>query len=218
MNIQFLRKTSVTRRFFYALAQKRAEDVVRKIKPYLVRGETVLELGSGTCNVAEILLRKGFNVKLVDVKDQSFVPDLQPILYDGINLPFANDTFDTASLLDVLHHTMRPEQVLKEAKRVARRLVIMESIYCHRPEKVLFLIVDSILNLEFAGHPRNYRKDEEWRNLFTELGLHITSVDYTGFWWVFRCATYLLEKRGDSCSNRPSPNEIQMSSGTQCCL
>ena len=171
--------------------------MVRKIERHLLPGETVLELGSGTCNVAEILLRKGFIVKLVDVKDQSFVPGLQPTLYDGITLPFASDTFDTATILDVLHHTRNPEQVLKEAKRVARRLLVMECVYCHRFQKVLTLIMDSILNLEFVYRPWNYHTDEEWRNLFTELGLCIISADSALFWGVFRGATYLLEKRND---------------------
>ena len=171
--------------------------MVRKIERHLLPGETVLELGSGTCNVAEILLRKGFIVKLVDVKDQSFVPGLQPTLYDGITLPFASDTFDTATILDVLHHARNPEQVLKEAKRVATRLLVMECVYCHTFQKVLTLIMDSILNLEFAYDAWNYHTDEEWRNLFTELGLRIISADSAVFWRVFRGATYLLEERND---------------------
>lgn len=45
---------------------------------------------------------------------------------DAIELPFGDDSFDIAHLRGVLHHMARPEAAIKEAFRVAPRLVIIE--------------------------------------------------------------------------------------------
>jgi 2-polyprenyl-3-methyl-5-hydroxy-6-metoxy-1,4-benzoquinol methylase len=40
--------------------------------------------------------------------------------YDGVTLPFPEQTFDIVTISDVLHHTSNPEQVLKELFRVTK--------------------------------------------------------------------------------------------------
>jgi len=193
MDISFLKKIAALRRPIYNLGRRRAEDVVIKIMPYLAQCKTVLEFGAGTCNVAELLTEKGFILTIVDIKDLSFVPSLQPIIYDGRKLPFLDATFDVVTLLDVLHHTKYPDRLLNEAKRVSNRVIVMESVYTYALQKLLFLVVDSLLNMEFMGHPWNYRMDKEWRSLFTQLGFGIIKTESGSYWLLFKSSTYVLE-------------------------
>ena len=66
----------------------------------------------------------------MDVKNKSLFPEIQPTVYDGNSLPISDSKFNTVLLLTVLHHTNKPEIVLKEAVRVSKeRLIVMEDIY-----------------------------------------------------------------------------------------
>ncbi|MCH2440074.1 MAG: class I SAM-dependent methyltransferase [Candidatus Poseidoniia archaeon] len=42
---------------------------------------------------------------------------LDPVIFDGKQIPFEDDAFDLAIVLTVLHHTSNPEEVLREAMR-----------------------------------------------------------------------------------------------------
>jgi len=190
----FLRRSRVLSQLVCVCGRRRANSVVGRIERYLAPGERILELGSGSCHVANLLLKRGYRVTLMDVKEQSFVPGLRPLLYDGVSVPLADDTFDTATVLDVLHHANYPEQVLMEAKRVAKRVIVMESIYYCLLQRVLTVVMDMVINQEFASHPRNHRTDSEWRRLFRRNDLRVLDVEIARFWGVFHVATYLLEK------------------------
>lgn len=160
----------------------------------MLYARTIIDIGAGTCNVAELLSEKGFLLQPVDVKNLSFVKNYQPIIFNGTTLPFLDNSFDSALLLDVLHHTSNPEQLLQEAKRVANSVLVMESVYNCIPQKVLFLIIDSFLNMEFLNHPWNYRTDEQWQLLFRQLGFRIAKSASARFWFLFQSQTYVLEK------------------------
>lgn len=50
------------------------------------------------------------------------------VLGDANKLPFMNDAFDLVTLLDVLHHTLKPEEIVREAKRVSNRYLVVAEI------------------------------------------------------------------------------------------
>jgi len=193
MNTLSFRRIWLTRKVIYILGRRRASDVLRKIEPYLYDSSTVLELGSGTCNVAELLRDKGFILTIVDVKDLSFVAGLRPIICDSKTLPFQDNSFDVATVLDVLHHAAKPETLVKEARRVAKRVIVMENISNFVLQRLLFAMVDSLLNMEFM-RPQNYRSDNEWQNLFRGLGFRLIHSDSAAFWLLFRSQTYVLDR------------------------
>ncbi len=155
-------------------------------------GDRLLEVGCGPGSVCLLLKNRGFSVVPLDVTDSSLTPEVRPVLYDGRTMPFADGTFDVALLLTVLHHTPDPERILIEAARVARRIIVIEDIYHNRAQRYLTYVMDSLVNLEFAGHPHNNKADSEWRTLFAKLGMRIDSAHSWRYLLLFRQACYCL--------------------------
>jgi len=99
---------------------------------------SLLDLGCGTGHIG-LVLQKQYRqrITLVDVKahlgyvgewlfglpcarqiSKQYKIPLQ--LYDGRKLPFADGSFDTVLLVSALHHADNPDEVLREAARVAQ--------------------------------------------------------------------------------------------------
>jgi ubiquinone/menaquinone biosynthesis C-methylase UbiE len=193
MSLHLLQKTALTRRFLLALAAPRARETVDHFAHYLQPGERILDVGSGICDITKLLIDQGQQVTALDVKDFSFVPDVHPVLYDGQHMPFAPKQFDTALILTVLHHTPNPEAVLQEATRVARRVIITEDVYYNIVHKYATFFMDSLLNLEFLGHPHSNKTDAQWREVFRKAGLHVKGEKAMGSFLVLRHRMYVLE-------------------------
>ena len=111
--------------------------------------------------------------------------NLDLILYDGEKMPFPNNSFDTVLLICVLHHTEKPEAVLKEAKRVSRnKIIILEDTYNSFFSKTVLCFWDVITNLSsFLIKPFgekmsfNFKKVSQWQKIFDELSLKIISEE-----------------------------------------
>jgi len=138
--------------------------------------------------------RQGYDLTPIDVQDLTLSQEIEPEIYDGKNLPYRNTSFDSALILTVLHHTPNPREVLLEAKRVSKKIIIIEDIFKNPVQKYLTLFVDSIVNLEFSAHPHSNKSDNEWKELFIELGLKLKEAKYNRFLLFFRQAVYYLEK------------------------
>lgn len=193
MFVRFLQKYHPTRRAVYRLGRGRAENVCRQVTPWLNESDWILDIGAGTCNVCEILAERDFDVTPVDVEDLSFVDGLRAKIFDGERLPFDDDEFDVALLLAVLHHTEHPERLLAEAARVAPRLIVMEDVCENRLQKYATRAIDSLLNLEFLGHPHTNKSDDEWRRIFAATGLRLLAAADER-WLAVKSATYSLER------------------------
>jgi len=111
------------------LLNERADLVANQVRAH-IRPLRVLDCGCGDGRVAS-RLAAGLDFTLADlvrpgctaVESLPFVP-----LIDGEDLPFADASFDTCLLLTVLHHAEDPVRVLRNALRVSRRVVIIESV------------------------------------------------------------------------------------------
>lgn len=178
----------------YKIGLARDRQLVGLITPYLKGSINILDIGCGLCRITKILQDKGFKVTPIDVQNLSIMEDITPTIYDGKKLPFKNNSFDTALLLTVLHHTPDPEAILNEAKRVSKKIIIIEDIYKNTAHKYLTFALDSLINLEFFGHPHLNKDDDGWKKLFKKLNLKLKSAKYKKIWKVFSTATYFLEK------------------------
>lgn len=143
-------------------------------------------------SVVQVLRNNGYQVSPVDVQDTSVRDDLIPTIYDGEHLPYTDQQFDACLLLTVLHHCSDPDQILAEAGRVARKVIVIEDIYSSRWQRRLTWWLDSLLNWEFTGHPHNNRSDLEWRNAFRELNQNLIVASKRRVAGVFCQVTYLL--------------------------
>lgn len=188
-------------RLIVASNRRRTADIAGHVLPHVQLGERILDIGAGTCQVAEAIIQRGHDVTLVDVADGSLVPGLHPHIYDGQRLPFPDDSFDVALLITVLHHIPRPDDTLVEARRVARRIAIIEDVYESNAEKWLTWIGDSWLNREFFGHPHSNRTDQGWRETFERFDLRLVEARQKMHWFFpfrFRHAIYVLSRDGSA--------------------
>ena len=192
-----MRLPAPVRDWMFARQQRRADELLDVFAAHLKPGERVLDIGSGEGLLADALLRRKFDVTMVDVVDKAMLPHVAPVVYDGVVLPWPADTFDVALLITVLHHIPQPEQTLREARRVAKRVIVMEDVFRSPLEKQFTMLADSWVNWEWRGHPHSNRSDAEWRATFGSLALHMTAHTEQVHWlwpWRFRHGTYVLER------------------------
>lgn len=172
-------------------------DAKRKLQwlePFLSPEMNVLEVGAGPGSVLSVFRAAGHRVTGIDINDTSYDNTLRPDLYDGVTLPYADNSFDGALVLTVLHHTKDPETVLKEAARVARRVYVIEDIFTSNIHRKLTNIADSLTNLEFRGHPHSNRDDAAWHETFNRLGLTLVHTSQKPMAGYFLQALYIVDK------------------------
>lgn len=122
--------------------------------------------------------------------------------YDGRTIPYGDGDFDVVMFVDVLHHADDPTVLLCEAKRVARRAVIIKD---HTLEG--FLAGPILQFMDRMGNekhgvpvPYNYWTQEQWLESFRSLGMSI------GLWrtdlglypwpakWIFERSLHFLAR------------------------
>ena len=166
------------------------ERPFRLFVSYLKPGPTVIDIGCVSGFLLEKLLEKnkglrasGLDISPVAVK-KAQEKGLDCKLYDITEpLPFADGSFDSALLLDVLEHMFQPEPVLKEAVRVAKKYV-----YISVPN---FVSLPARVQVLFGKVPENntLRKGHIFwvtrkgiHKLIKNSGLHIEKEFINTFW------------------------------------
>ena len=193
MITNLLQKSRLLGKFNARFIDYRSKTLVKQFEQYLNKNDVILDVGSGDCRVCEILKEKGYNVAPLDVRNLSCCDTVEPILYGGKKMPFKDNKFDVALILNVLHHTPNPVEIIKEAKRVSKRVMIIEDIYKNKIHKYLTNFLDSLYNLQFIEHPHSNKTDKEWQLLFEKLGLEIKDAKHVNLLPVFRNVVYHLE-------------------------
>jgi SAM-dependent methyltransferase len=152
-----------------AVFNRRVRVLAGHIADAIPHRGTVLDLGAGDGSVAVALmqLRPDLKVEGVDVmiRPVTHIPVTQ---YDGVTLPFPDQSFDYVTIVDVLHHTDDAAAVLAEAARVARSGIVLKD---HLVEGMLaeptLRFMDWVGN---RGHdvvlPYNYLTRDEWQDAY----------------------------------------------------
>lgn len=153
---------------------QRAEEFVTAFGEFVPRKSHVLDIGGGWGFYVDPLQRlRGCQVTVLDVVKPGF-HKAPVVTYAGDQMPFADKSFDVSMLITVLHHVKSPEDLLAEAKRVTRRFVIVvEDLYQHWAGRLWTILRDSFFNLEFVGHPCQFKQKKEWFESFKRLGLKV---------------------------------------------
>ena len=153
----------------------------------------IIDIGSGPGSLLQVLGARGFKAEGLDIKDNSYRTALRPHLYGGQTMPFGTNSYDTALLATVLHHTPDPDAILKEAARIAPRVIIIEDVYEGRVMEWLTKRMDSLMNLEFFGHPHSNRTDAQWRESFVAMGLNLRHAQTYRVAGIFKQTVYVIE-------------------------
>jgi SAM-dependent methyltransferase len=156
---------------------RRVDTLASFIAASLPPQSKVLDIGSGNGLIAKKVmeLRPDVSIQGVDVhkRDVEYIP---VTLYDGQTLPFEDKQFDAALFVDVLHHTNNILQLLQEARRVSRQLVLIKDHLCESPrDRSVLSYMDDVGNTRFGVTiPQNYLSKSEWDKCFDGAALRIT--------------------------------------------
>lgn len=153
--------------------RSRSKIVVNRVIPHLKNSRKIIDIGSGTGDVASLLKKEGKNITPIDVDNFHGPRLVKTTIYDGKTLPFPNRSFDTALLLMVMHHTPDPEIVFSEAARVAKEVVVIETSFTNPVNKFFTVVSDAIGNLRVEAFWNSYKSDRDWRVLFEKHGFQI---------------------------------------------
>ena len=84
----------------------------------------ILDVGCGVGQVVQRLIELGHEAYGVEISEPNIAKakEVSPLcqLYDGVTLPFNDDTFDSAGALNVLEHVEQPETFITELVRVVK--------------------------------------------------------------------------------------------------
>ncbi|MCP4439059.1 MAG: methyltransferase domain-containing protein [Aureispira sp.] len=194
MLLKFIKNIKLVKRFYSSrLGKAWVQRKLSTVIPHLSQNDSILDIGCGNGLVTDNLRQQNFQVTPMDVGDLSILESVKPIVYDGEHIPFEDQEFSAALLLTVLHHTDDPIAVLKETKRVAKRIVIIEDIYSNVVQKYMTYAMDTLVNLGHSNMTYQNKSDKEWKVCFEELGLNLIHENSKSVLLFFRQATYVVE-------------------------
>lgn len=159
---------------------RRVRVLVDHIGALVPADAQMLDVGTGDGQIARMIGQQqaGTQVQGIDImlRETTHIP---VTLFDGTTIPFADNSVDVVTFVDVLHHTDDPQRLISEAARVARSAVIIKD---HLSETALdhatLRLMDWVGN---APHgvvlPYNYAPRADWDRWFDAAGLRADRFD-----------------------------------------
>jgi ubiquinone/menaquinone biosynthesis C-methylase UbiE len=159
-----------------AVSLFRGRDIAAQLNSLLPPDCYVLDLGCGTGGVSKALAEKGHSVISADLNNYLVFPEIELIRLTGGQLPFNKKQFDACVLHMVLHHTDSQYELLSEAQRVAKRIIVGEEVVNGPAGHFLLSVYDSIANFTITGEAHSNRSEAEWLDIFSRLGFATISI------------------------------------------
>jgi SAM-dependent methyltransferase len=134
----------------------------------------VLDVGTGDGRIAAAIAsrRPDLRVEGIDVlvREDSAIP-VRP--FDGRVIPMADGSVEVVTFFDVLHHAHDPEELLREAVRVAADAVIIKDhVSDSRLASALLRFMDDVGNRRHGvALPHNYLASTQWLDILGRLRL-----------------------------------------------
>jgi SAM-dependent methyltransferase len=157
----------------------RYAQLTRRLSPHLQDVANVLDVGASCGRLARRLM----DVTRCDMIgiDIHLQPNssIEVRRYDGRTFPFADGAFDCVLMVDMLHHSADIEQMLKEARRVSRRYILLKDHYWENSiDHILLCAADYLGNAPYGvSLPYHYLRQEEWAGLFDRHRLKTVSLE-----------------------------------------
>lgn len=193
MLLFFFKSSPLFRKFFQRKIRSWTNEKANRLTPYLKEKNNIIDIGCGNALLSKHLSDLGYTVTALDIANHSVEEGIRPILYDGKTIPFENRSFDVALLITVLHHTEDPIKILKETKRVAQNIIIIEDTYTNLIQKYLTFLTDTIVNLGHSRMTYQNKSEKGWERVFDALGLKLVEKTNKKVLFFFRQTTYLLQ-------------------------
>ena len=160
---------------------RRARRLAELLLPRLPEGGRVLDVGCGDGLLASVLQASrasggGLTFEGIDIVVR---PDahIHVTPFDGETFPFDDASFDAVLIVDVLHHADDPHRLIREARRVTRKAVVIKD---HTREGLLadqtLRFMDRVGNARHGmSLPYNYWRRTEWDDALDRAGLDVVS-------------------------------------------
>lgn len=192
--------------------QRRVRILRQHLVEMIPQNAAVLDVGCGDGLIDRMILEARGDLSLQGI-DVSLRPQLHipTVCFDGRTIPHPDKSFDAVMFLDVLHHTLDPMILITEARRVARKCILVKD---HNRTGLgagpILRFMDWIGN---APHSvvltYNYWAEQRWREAFARLNL--TVAEYRsdlGLYpiparWIFERSLHFLARL--DINNRSSP-------------
>jgi len=157
---------------------RRVETLAAHVSDLLPRGLSVLDVGCGDGLLAAHVTKRRPDLQIsgidVLVRGSTHIPVRA---FDGTTIPFPSRSIDAVVFVDVLHHTVDPLVLLREAVRVSRGIVILKD---HTRDG--FLAGPTLRVMDWVGNarhgvalPYNYLSRQEWEAIFGQVGIKAQS-------------------------------------------
>jgi 2-polyprenyl-3-methyl-5-hydroxy-6-metoxy-1,4-benzoquinol methylase len=110
---------------------RRVAVLTRHLGQMIPASASVLDVGCGDGSIAKLVLgeRPDISIHGIDVLVRGIL-QIPVVQYDGKRIPHPDKSFDTVTFIDVLHHADDPLALLKDARRVARKCIIIKDHNC----------------------------------------------------------------------------------------
>jgi len=166
--------TLITRAHTSLVAPQRVRVLAEIIEGLVPRHASVLDLGAGDGLLAHQILqiRPDLSVRGLDILLRPST-HIRVDLYDGLRIPALDASVDYTLLVDVLHHAVAPDLLLREATRVSRQgVVIKDHLAENALDEVTLRLMDWVGNAGHGVHlTYSYWSRERWLRAFADLRL-----------------------------------------------
>jgi SAM-dependent methyltransferase len=160
-------------RFVYP---RRVQVLASRLAEFLPSGAKVLDIGCGDGVIDALIMKYRPDVSItgIDVLLRDHI-NIPAIAFDGRTIPYGTGRFDAVIFIDVLHHTDNPEILLREAKRVSRKAIVIKD---HIKDGILAGL--TLRFMDWVGNAHhgvvlkyNYWTEPQWRGTFAALDLAV---------------------------------------------
>ncbi len=154
-----------------------AQRMCLDCEEFINRGDRILDFGCGSGIIAKAF-QQHFNSEVVgvDIKDDRTI-DIPFKLIKNHKIDFNDLNFDVILISYVLHHTKDPETILKEIKRIGKRIIVYEDLPEGFFSKIVCFFHEMSYKLLFqrVDYRFSFKTEKEWRELFNKIGLRIVA-------------------------------------------
>ena len=158
--------------------KRRVRVLVSWLCQCLPQNANVLDVGCGDGTIAMLIQqqRPDVSIRGIDVftRKDTYI---DVTLFNGQEIPFTDNSFNTVMFVDVLHHTNDPKVLLGEANRVASNKIVIKD-----HSKNGFLADETLRFMDWVGNaphgvvlPYNYWTKSQWDVVFEDLNLCVDS-------------------------------------------
>lgn len=161
------------------VARRRVRVLASHLTALIPPGARILDVGCGDGVIDHLISSQRSDVSIqgidVLVRKNAMIPVKQ---FDGITIPYPDASFDAVMLIDVLHHTVDPLAMIKEAQRVGGTLLIKD----HFREG--FLANTTLKLMDWVGNahhgvalPYNYWSKSQWQGAFATQQMVVAEME-----------------------------------------